>query len=89
MSDTNGETPRRLRTADLIRWMDNQTQRQPSEPSASVELSRNAKGETQMTVKVYATAHADPKDVEKATGAAYDQAVQAYEAARAAYPFAG
>ena len=88
MSD-NGETPRRLRTADLIRWFDQMTEKHASEPSASVELSRNAKGETQMTVKVYAAAGADEADVKRATEHAYDQAVQAYEAARAAYPFSG
>lgn len=92
MSD-NGETP--VRPSWRIAYQDAQevierlTTRTATEPSASVELSRNAKGETQMTVKVYAAAGADEADVKRATEHAYDQAVQAYEAARAAYPFSG
>lgn len=84
---------RRLTLADAYRdaqhVIEQLTTRTATEPSASVEISRNAKGEPQFTVKVYAPASAAPEDVERATGYAYDQAVQAFEALRAGYPFTG
>lgn len=61
--------------------------RSSTEPSASVELTRNAKGEVQFTVKVSAGANADPSDVNAATGRAYDEATQAFGALAALYPF--
>src|SRR5438046_1491753 len=44
--------------SDLL-WLEATQERQP--PSSSVELSRNAKGEMQFTVKV---AHVDPHEAE-------------------------
>ena len=83
--------PKRLRAADVIETLEtaltNVTNRPTAEPSASVEISRNAKGDAQFSVKVYATAHADPADVQRATAQAYDQAVQAFDALGVVYPF--
>lgn len=88
---TERETPRRLRAADVIETLEtaltNVTNRPTGEPSATVELTRNAKGEVQFSVKVYAAANADPADVQRATANAYDQATDAFGALRVAYPF--
>lgn len=88
-SDRNA--PRRLRAADVIDTLEtalvNVTNRPTGEPSASVELSRNAKGDVQYSVKVYATAHAAPDDVAAATAKAYDEATQAFDALATLYPF--
>jgi hypothetical protein len=78
------ETPRRLRAADVIDNLNATierltTRRESAVPSApSVELSRNAKGETQIAVK------ASGETVEEAQAAA----VATYNALCAAYPTA-
>lgn len=88
MSDT--ETPRRLTLADAYRdaqhVIDQLTTRTASEPSASVEITRNAAGNAQFTVKVYAPSSASADDVETATGKAYSEAVQAYDSLNETYP---
>lgn len=93
MPDTERETPKRLRAADVIDTLEqalhNVTNRPTGEPSASVELTRNAKGEVQFSVKVYATAHADPEEVQAATARAYDQATHAFDALATLHPFGG
>lgn len=85
--------PRRLTLADAYRdaqhVIEQLTTRAPSEPSASVEITRNAKGEPQFSVKVYATSGADESEVEAATSKAYDQAMDAYDALTARLPFGG
>jgi len=87
------EPTRRLTLADAYRdaqhVIDRLTTRAPSEPSASVEISRNAKGEPQFSVKVYASGGAAQEDVERVTGLAYDQAMQAFESLRVELPFTG
>ena len=85
------EPTKRLTLTDAYRdaqhVIDQLTTRAPSEPSASVEITRNAKGEPQFTVKVYASSSATAEDVENVTGKAYDQAVQAFDSLGAKYPF--
>jgi len=85
--------PRRLTLADAYRdaqhVIDQLTTRTASEPSASVEITRNAKGEVQHSVKVYATSGADEADVERATSLAYDQATHAFDALNTLHPFGG
>lgn len=93
MPETEREAPKRLRAADVIEAqqhvIDQLTTRTATEPSASVEITRNAKGEPQFSVKVYASANAPTEDVERATANAYDQAVQAFDALTAKLPFGG
>lgn len=81
--------PHRLRAADLLDIIERLTTRTATEPSATIEISRNAKGEVQFSVKVYAGSNADAAAVEEATGRAYDQAVQAFESLRVEYPYTG
>lgn len=84
------ETPRRLTLADAYRdaqhVIDQLTTHTASEPSASVEITRNAAGNAQFTVKVYAPANAPMSEVELATGRAYEAATHAYDAANTLYP---
>lgn len=93
MSEATTESPRRLRAQDVIdaqqETIRNLTTRTATEPTASVEISRNAKGEVQFTVKVYSGADADPADVQAATERAYDQAVQSFDSLGAKFPFGG
>ena len=81
---------RRLTLTDAYRdaqhVIDQLTTRGSSEPSASVEITLNAKGEVQFTTKVYAPSSADQADVERATAHAYDQAVQSFDALLARFP---
>jgi hypothetical protein len=71
-------TPRRLTLADAYRdaqhVIDQLTTRAPSEPSASVEITRNAAGNAQFTVKTYVTAGAD------------EQATDCYDSLNTIYP---
>ena len=59
MTDTTErEAPKRLRAADVIATLEDTlravTTRRDSEPYVTVDLTRNAKGETQMSTKVSA-----------------------------------
>lgn len=82
--------PRRLTLADAYRDAQHALtaalSRTAAEPSASVEISRNAKGDAQFSVKVYAPASADPVEVRTATEHAYNEAVQAFDALASVYP---
>jgi len=95
MPDTaiDREAPRRLRAADVIETLEtalhNVTNRPTAEPSASVEITRNAKGEPQFTVKVYATLSSTEADVQAVTGRAYAQAVQAFDSLATVLPYGG
>lgn len=84
------ETPRRLTLADAYKdaqhVIDQLTTRTASEPSASVEITRNAAGNAQFTVKTFATASASEDDVRQAMGRAYNVAMDAYDAACAEHP---
>lgn len=80
------ETPRRWYTADWLALVERMVTRNTTEPSASVEISRNAAGNAQISVKVYALAHADEADVKAATERAFNQATDAYDALCAQYP---
>lgn len=71
---------------DLLAIIERLTTRTATEPSASVEISTNAKGDVQFTVKVYSGSESDAAAVEAATSRAYDQAVQAFDTLRTKYP---
>lgn len=90
MTDT-ATSQRRLTLADAYRnaqhVIDQLTTRTSTEPSASVELSRNAKGEVQLSVKVFAPSSAEAEDVQRATEHAYDQATAAFDALAVRHPF--
>jgi hypothetical protein len=84
------EPTKRLTLADAYRdaqhVIDQLTTRAPSEPSASVEITRNAAGNAQFTVKSYAPASATHDEVDQAMENAYTVALDAYDAACAQYP---
>jgi hypothetical protein len=71
---------------DAQHVIDQLTTRAPSEPSASVEITRNAAGNAQFTIKSYAPANADEAEVKSAMERAYNVATDAYDAACAQYP---
>lgn len=81
---TDREAPKRLRAADVIATQQETIERltarrDASLPSApSVELSRNAKGETQISVKASGES---VEDAERAAQAAYDRLCTRYAAA--------
>ena len=50
---------------------------QPSDPQSSVELVQNAKGATQIAVKVY---HRDPRQAADTAQALYDELATTYRA---------
>lgn len=87
---TDREAPKRLRAADVIdqlqHTIDQLTTRTATEPSASVEITRNAAGNAQFTVKTYAPASADEDAVKAAMERAYNVAVDAYDALNALSP---
>lgn len=78
--------PHRLKSSDLLDIIERLTTRTATEPSASVEITRNAKDDVQFSVKVYAGSSADAAAVEAATSRAYDQAVQAFDSLTTKYP---
>lgn len=84
------EPRRRWYAADFLEaqreTIERLTTRAASEPSASVEITRNAAGNAQFTVKVYAPSSADEQAVKDATGRAYDEAVDAYDTLNTRYP---
>lgn len=84
------ETPRRLTLADAYRdaqhVIDQLTTRSAGEPSASVEITRNAAGNAQFTVKVYAPSSADEASVRAAMERAFNVAMDAYDAADHEHP---
>jgi hypothetical protein len=84
------EPTKRLTLTDAYRdaqhVIDQLTTRAPSEPSASIEVTRNAAGNAQFSVKVFAPSSADEATVKSATGRAYDQAVESYDAVNVKYP---
>jgi hypothetical protein len=76
----------RLRAADLLDIIERLTTRTATEPSASVEITRNAAGNAQFTVKLYATATVTDEELNAVMARAYDVATEAYDAANAQYP---
>jgi len=86
----SAEAPRRLTLADAYRdaqhVIEQLTTRAPSEPYATVEIARNAAGNAQFTVKSYAPATADGKEVEAAMNEAYNVATAAYDELSGQYP---
>lgn len=91
MSDTEREAPKRLRAADVIdnlqRTIEALTTR-TTEPSASIQFSRNAKGETQIETKLYVPGGTDRDALAALVADALLTAKEAYEDACAAYPTA-
>jgi hypothetical protein len=71
---------------DAQHVIDQLTTRAPSEPSASVEITRNAAGNAQFSVKTYVTAGADEEALALAVERAYNQATDAYDSLNTAYP---
>jgi hypothetical protein len=83
-------SPRRLTLADAYRdaqhVIDQLTTRAPSEPSASVEITRNAAGNAQFTIKSYAPSSADEAEVKAAMESAFTVASDAFDSMNALYP---
>jgi hypothetical protein len=71
---------------DAQHVIDQLTTRAAGEPSASVEITRNAAGNAQFTIKAYAPSSASEQDVDTAMENAYTIATNAYDAACAQYP---
>jgi hypothetical protein len=84
------DAPRRLTLADAYRdaqhVIDQLTTRAPGEPSASVEITRNAAGNAQFTIKAYTPASADESELKAAMEHAYNVAMDAYDAASVQHP---
>jgi hypothetical protein len=57
-----------------------------TEPYVSVELTRNAKGETQISTKVSAPGGVDYDELDRVSTIVYAQALATYNAATAAFP---
>lgn len=89
-TETEREAPRRLRAADVIDTLENTirnvTARRDAEPYATVEFTRNAKGDTQVSVKVSAAAGHDAKALSDLTHAVYAEAKATYDDACRSYP---
>lgn len=86
MSD---EAPRRLRAQDVIdaqqRTIEQLTTRS-NEPYVTVEFTRNAKGETQISTKVSAPGDVNGDALEALSTTVYNDAVKLYADACAKYP---
>jgi hypothetical protein len=84
------EPTKRLTLTDAYRdaqhVIDQLTTRAAGEPSASVEITRNAAGNAQFTIKSYAPSNADAAEVTAAMERAYTVATDAYDAACTQYP---
>jgi hypothetical protein len=84
------EPTRRLSLADAYRdaqhVIDQLTTRAPSEPSASVEITRNAAGNAQFSIKTYVPAGADEEALARAVERAYEQATECYDSLHTTYP---
>ena len=84
--------PRRLRAQDVIdqqaHVIELLTTKQ-SEPYVSVEFSRNAKGETQISTKVSAPGGTDPDVLNTLAQTVFEQARDTYQDAQDAHPFGG
>jgi hypothetical protein len=71
---------------DAQHVIDQLTTRAAGEPSASVEITRNAAGNAQFTVKAYAPATAYEAEVQAAMDHAFTVAMDAYDAANEKLP---
>jgi hypothetical protein len=83
--------PRRLRAVDVIDQLQATIQRlterhTPASPSAAVDFTRNAKGETQIGVKVTVNMDADREALAAFLLDVYNQAQAIYERATMRYP---
>jgi hypothetical protein len=84
------EAPRRLRAADVIETLEGALAaaltRSSGEPYVSVEFTRNAKGETQISTKVSAPGGTDEDALGELAAITYREACAVYDEACAAYP---
>jgi hypothetical protein len=84
------EPPRRLRAADVIDNLQSTiealTVRPPRQCDVEVTFTRNAKGETQTSVKVAAPHGTDPNELTALAGQVYATASATYETATRRYP---
>lgn len=91
-SEGERETPRRLRAADVIAGqreiIDQLTHRQSRVGDASVTFTRNAKGETQISVEVSAPVGTDDRELGETAVKVYAEAVARYEEAIRRFPTA-
>jgi hypothetical protein len=71
---------------DAQHVIDQLTTRAAGEPSASVEITRNAAGNAQFTIKAYTPSSAGKAEVDAAMENAYAVAMDAYDSACAQYP---
>lgn len=91
MPETAQQAPRRLRATDVIETLEGTIQRlterhTASAPQVAVDFTRNAKGETQIGVKVTANMDADREALAGFLAAVYDEAETVYERATRRYP---
>lgn len=86
------DAPKRLRASDVIdgykHVIDQLTQR-TSEPYVSVEFTRNAKGETQISTKVSAPGGITQESLNDLAALVFEQARDTYADAQEAHPFGG
>jgi hypothetical protein len=86
------EAPRRLRAADVIETLEGALSaaltRSSGEPYVSVEFTRNAKGDTQISVKTSAPGGTTQEQLEALSGVVYAESAATYNAACAKYPTA-
>ncbi len=85
------ETPRRLVNADVIRMQHELALAQATrsgEPYVTVEFTRNAKGDTQISTKVSAPGGTDAAELNALALTVHLEAQAVYDAATAKYPSA-
>jgi hypothetical protein len=84
------ESPRRHTLTDAYNdaqaVIERLTARRASQPSVSVELTRNAKGETQIGVKVSTEGETDEQALADLVALTYREAYEVYDLAAARYP---
>lgn len=86
---SESETPRRLVSADVIRMQHEALTAaltRTAEPYVTVEFTRNAKGETQISTKISAPVNGEGFDLHAAATAVYNEAQSVYETATRRYP---
>ncbi len=87
----NENGPKRLRAQDVIEGYQHvidQLTTRSSEPYVSVEFTRNAKGDTQISTKVSAPGGTDADALNELAAAVFTQAQDTYNDAQNAYPVA-
>lgn len=91
MSTDDRTPPKRFRAGDVIENLQHTIEALTSktaEPYVSVEFTRNAKGETQISTKVSAPGGVHPDELHALAQNVYAQALDTYSDAIAAFPAA-